>query len=58
MGDEDEVIAASDVYAWFAALPDTEQPRDLVRFPGAGHFFHGKLIALKEALLPFLKQSC
>ena len=45
-GDEDEVVPAELVvdFAAQAALP-------IIRFPGTGHFFHGKLIELKSRLI-------
>jgi alpha/beta superfamily hydrolase len=41
----DEVVDADAVYAW-AAQPDS--PVELVRLPGASHFFHGQLNTLRE----------
>ncbi|MSP53164.1 MAG: alpha/beta fold hydrolase [Gammaproteobacteria bacterium] len=46
-GEEDEVIDAELVFAWitgFAAAPQ------LIRMPQTSHFFHGKLVELKERL--------
>ena len=40
-GEEDEVIPLADILDW--ARP---QNLPVVVFPGAGHFFHGKLIQL------------
>lgn len=45
-GEEDEVVPAEQVFQWAGATP--LQP-DLIRFPECGHFFHGKLVELKEA---------
>jgi alpha/beta superfamily hydrolase len=46
-GETDEVIAADEVYKFIAAT----QPRpDLVRFPDTGHFFHGRLAELRDAV--------
>lgn len=47
MGDADEIVDPQAVYAWHAALPD---PPVLVRLPETSHFFHGKLIELREAI--------
>ena len=47
MGDADEIVDPQAVYAWHATLPD---PPVLVRLPETGHFFHGKLIELREAI--------
>ena len=46
-GEADEVIVPNDVYEFVA----TTQPRpDLVRFPDTGHFFHGRLIELRNTV--------
>jgi len=51
-GDKDELVVAEGVYAWVASLAS---PARLIRYPEAGHFFHGLLATLKadltEALL-------
>ena len=47
-GDADEVIAAADVIAWARALSPAPT---LIAMPGVGHFFHGHLNALREAIL-------
>lgn len=51
-GDADEVVDPALVFAHFAeVVPAVE----LLRFDGAGHFFHGRLVELRErlgALLP------
>jgi alpha/beta superfamily hydrolase len=54
-GDADEVIDASHVFDWF----DRMHPQaTLLRFDGAGHFFHGRMTELRErlqqALVPHL----
>lgn len=47
-GTDDDVVPAAQVLRWVEALP--EPPR-LVLLQGAGHFFHGRLNDLKQALL-------
>lgn len=46
-GDDDEVVEPAAVHAWVASrlLPPV-----LLRFPDTGHFFHGRLTALKAEL--------
>ena len=39
-----------------AALLAYTPPPQLVRFEGAGHFYHGRLTELQQAVLPFLQQ--
>ncbi|MGV8923110.1 MAG: alpha/beta hydrolase [Thermomonas sp.] len=46
-GDDDEIVDAQAVQAWIESLP---MPPQLVRMPGAGHFFHRKLIDLRGAV--------
>lgn len=46
-GDQDELVIASGVYDWVAAL---RSPAVLLRYPEAGHFFHGLLPRLKTDL--------
>ena len=46
-GEDDEVVVPDDVYEFVT----TTQPRpDLVRFPDTGHFFHGRLIELRNTV--------
>lgn len=46
-GDADEVIDARHVFDWF----ERERPEATVlRFDGAGHFFHGRMTELRERL--------
>ncbi|HXZ59395.1 MAG TPA: alpha/beta fold hydrolase [Steroidobacteraceae bacterium] len=55
-GDEDDVVPAPAVLAWTAArepLPGAPRPEVRV-LPGAGHFFHGRLNELREAVLAFV----
>ena len=46
-GENDEVVPPQELYAWLETVQP--QPR-LIRFPGAGHFFHGQLIKLRETI--------
>ncbi len=46
-GDQDELVNASGVYAWAAALTGSVS---LIRYAAAGHFFHGFLPTLKMDL--------
>lgn len=47
-GDADDVVAAGPVVKWSANLP---LPPRVVLLPGAGHFFHGRLAELTEAVI-------
>ncbi|MCU0756790.1 MAG: alpha/beta hydrolase [Xanthomonadales bacterium] len=46
-GDADEVIDATHVFDWFER---TQPQAQLIRFDGAGHFFHGRMTELRERL--------
>ena len=46
-GDADEVVDPNAVYSWIEQLPVTP---DLVRMTEAGHFFHSRLVELREIL--------
>lgn len=50
-GDDDDVVDPAAVADWVASRP---QPPRLIRFAGTGHFFHGRLTALKAELAPYL----
>ncbi len=50
-GEDDEVVPFAEVVA-FAE----QQQLPLIRFPATGHFFHSKLLLLKDALLAQLKR--
>ncbi len=50
-GDQDERVIAQGVYDWIAQL---RSPAELIRYPEAGHFFHGYLSALKADLTEIL----
>jgi hypothetical protein len=54
-GDADDVVPAAAVLDWAAArlpLPGVPAPTVSV-LPGAGHFFHGRINELREAVLAF-----
>jgi alpha/beta superfamily hydrolase len=46
-GEKDEIVSPEAVYAWVETLIS---PPIVIRVPEAGHFFHGKLIELREVL--------
>lgn len=50
-GDKDERVLAEGVYAWQQQLRSASE---LLRYPEAGHFFHGYLSALKADLTQVL----
>lgn len=50
-GDKDERVVAEGVYQWVAAL---QSPAELLRYPDAGHFFHGYLTHMKNDLTQVL----
>ncbi|WP_053094187.1 alpha/beta hydrolase [Cellvibrio sp. pealriver] len=50
-GDKDERVFAEGVYAWIDTLGS---PAELLRYPEAGHFFHGYLAQLKADLTVIL----
>jgi len=47
MGDADEVVDPQSVFDWAATLPANAT---LLRMDGAGHYFHGRLVELRELL--------
>jgi alpha/beta superfamily hydrolase len=53
-GDDDEVTLPHDQVAWVETL---ENKPSFIEMQGAGHFFHGKLIELREVLLKELSDS-
>ncbi|WP_029919328.1 alpha/beta hydrolase [Nevskia soli] len=50
---DDDVVSYEET---MAALQTYTPPPQLVRFEGAGHFYHGRLTELQQAVLPFLQQ--
>ena len=53
-GDEDEVVSPTAVFAWIASL---ENPPQVIKISGASHFFHGKLIQLRDSLINTLHKT-
>lgn len=53
-GDADEVVPAQFVLGWAATLAP---PATVKVLPGAGHFFHGHINELREALLGFMSAA-
>ncbi|WP_462381525.1 alpha/beta hydrolase [Pseudomonas sp. Marseille-QA0892] len=50
--ENDEVIAAQDVYAW--SEQHSDRPHELIKVAECGHFFHGKLTDLRDLVQPRL----
>jgi len=53
-GDRDEVVSPKDVFTWAACL---SHPPELIRFPEAGHFFHGQLTELRLRLVDQIQKG-
>lgn len=55
-GEQDDVAPAEDVAHWWAALQAAPLHPDqsLQILPGVGHFFHGRLIELRELLIAWI----
>lgn len=54
IGNADDVVDPQAVIDWSQAL---EPKTQLVEIAGAGHFFHGRLIELKDAVIAFASQT-
>lgn len=52
--EQDEVISPASVYAFSEAL---ERPHELLKVAECSHFFHGKLVELKDLVMPRLAGS-
>lgn len=52
-GDADEVVDPDAVFKW---LEDLSVKPDVIRMEGAGHFFHSRLVELREQMEENLKQ--
>jgi len=50
-GDQDELVDVEETVAWFNSL---EPGPELLIIPDGEHFFHGRLIALREAVADFV----
>jgi alpha/beta superfamily hydrolase len=53
-GDADDVVDPKSVFAWIGSL--SVKPR-LTVLPGAGHFFHGRLRELREAVIDAIRSG-
>jgi alpha/beta superfamily hydrolase len=53
-GDSDEVVDPQRVFAWVKSCKP--QPK-LVIMPGVGHFFHGHLLLLREAVIDAIRSG-
>jgi len=54
-GEEDEVLPPEDVYQWAEQFGGPQM--SVEKFPETGHFFHGKLVEIKEVVQAFI-QAC
>lgn len=55
-GEEDEVVNPHAVYKWYEQL---DAQKSLIKFPATGHFFHGKLMELRQTIMALpLEESC
>jgi len=53
LGDADEVVSPQRMLAWAQGL----RPQPAIQvLPGAGHYFHGRLPELRDAVLAFINQ--
>ncbi len=53
-GDEDELVPVEDTIAWVNSM----QPGpELTVFPSTSHFFHGKLVELRQAVIAFVEAA-
>ncbi|GAB1594954.1 alpha/beta hydrolase [Lysobacter claricitrinus] len=49
-GEVDEIVEPQRVYDWLANVSELRTPPTILRMPGASHFFHGKLMDLRQAM--------
>lgn len=55
-GTEDEIVPTPAVRDWFTRF-SVNRNMQLIEIPGASHFFHGKLIELREIITSILSSS-
>ncbi len=53
-GDEDELVDVADTIKWVNSL---EPGPELLVLPGAEHFFHGRLVELRDAVTEFAQEK-
>ncbi|MCK5325967.1 MAG: hypothetical protein KAJ57_08160, partial [Woeseiaceae bacterium] len=53
-GDEDELVAVEETIEWVNGL---DPGPELLVLPGAEHFFHGRLVELREAVMAFVEEK-
>lgn len=53
-GDEDELVPVAETVSWVDSL---EPGPELLIIPGGEHFFHGRLIELRDAVIDFVEDS-
>lgn len=53
-GDQDELVSIDDTVEW---VNDLEPGPELLVLPGAEHFFHGRLVELREAVIAFIERE-
>lgn len=53
-GDEDELVAVDETIEWVNGL---EPGPELLVLPGAEHFFHGRLVELRDAVMKFVANN-
>jgi len=56
-GERDEVVAPESVFAWLDNLVDAENPPHIIRMAESSHFFHGKLVELRQILIDYITQQ-
>ena len=53
-GDQDELVDVDEMVSWVDGL---EPGPELLIIPGGEHFFHGRLVELREAVVAFVDES-
>jgi len=54
MGDADEIVSPEAVFEWYERLKANKQ---LIKFAGAKHFFHGKLVELQDVIYKYFRAT-